>query len=578
MNGKDIFLGLKYVGDDLIEKAEYGQFPAQADKTAAQNKRRSFRKPLLIAAVIALSLLLVGCAVVYALSLKEIKLGEQQTSFDSFSYDPDTGLPIEYLGKQTVTQQALSFAGMKDTPAFKAAQEWFDFKQTYDPDGNIQKSVWGHEPEFPAEYYGYGLYTQEMKDKLDELLEKYALKLQGAKVPFRTSKQLLRAMGMETILNTGSKGTIIINQAEYYENSNLDVIFFLTLPGEEPIENTFCCLYYRQKDCLIGDFATIGANSDCREWNYKTTSGDEVLIVRKPGSDVWVFCDAGTCTATLRLESTRLTDRQVELAADAIDFSLEPKLLDGYENLDDGAVGSGVEIGGYSVKLKSARTDGYSVYIIISVTAPEGVDLNGKSAGALDLDLRLMDTEITGCNGGCGPVDDDDGLANTCDLLLQRNFSTKDGSAAITKDTVANIYFEDIQEHDWRGGNREALISEGVWNFDVTFKDSDFREIELLSEPITAKALVGWKMDGTEVFEELEVTSFKLRSLSIELKSENKNADFFSFTGASSYAVMKDGSRVEIRNKEFVSPIDLNQVDHILLADGTKLMVPAAIQ
>ena len=26
MNGKDIFLGLKYVGDDLIEKAEYDTF------------------------------------------------------------------------------------------------------------------------------------------------------------------------------------------------------------------------------------------------------------------------------------------------------------------------------------------------------------------------------------------------------------------------------------------------------------------------------------------------------------------------------------------------------------------------
>lgn len=65
-------------------------------------------------------------------------------------------------------------------------------------------------------------------------------------------------------------------------------------------------------------------------------------------------------------------------------------------------------------------------------------------------------------------------------------------------------------------------------------------------------------------------------SLSIEVISEDKFADFLSFTGASSYAVMKDGSRVEIMNKKFVKPIDLNQVDHILLADGTKLTVPQA--
>ena len=83
-------------------------------------------------------------------------------------------------------------------------------------------------------------------------------------------------------------------------------------------------------------------------------------------------------------------------------------------------------------------------------------------------------------------------------------------------------------------------------------------------------------MDGADVFEDIEVTSVKLRSLSIEVISEDKFADFLSFTGASSYAVMKDGSRVEIMNKKFMKPIDLNQVDHILLADGTKLTVPQA--
>ena len=29
MNGRDIFRGLQYIGDDLIENAETGQFPAQ---------------------------------------------------------------------------------------------------------------------------------------------------------------------------------------------------------------------------------------------------------------------------------------------------------------------------------------------------------------------------------------------------------------------------------------------------------------------------------------------------------------------------------------------------------------------
>ncbi len=65
MNGKDIFLGLKHIGTDLIQEAEFGSFSTQAEETESKN-RRSFRRPLLIAAIIAMALLLVGCAVVYA--------------------------------------------------------------------------------------------------------------------------------------------------------------------------------------------------------------------------------------------------------------------------------------------------------------------------------------------------------------------------------------------------------------------------------------------------------------------------------------------------------------------------------
>lgn len=85
-------------------------------------------------------------------------------------------------------------------------------------------------------------------------------------------------------------------------------------------------------------------------------------------------------------------------------------------------------------------------------------------------------------------------------------------------------------------------------------------------------------MDGTDVTDVLEtfrVTSVKVRSMSIQLTSNaGENADFFLFYGASSYAVMRDGSRVEILNSEFVEPIDLEKLDYILLADGTKLPAP----
>lgn len=54
MNGKELLLGLSYISPKYIEEAK---------NYSASQKRIRFRKPLLVAAVIALTLLLVGCAV-----------------------------------------------------------------------------------------------------------------------------------------------------------------------------------------------------------------------------------------------------------------------------------------------------------------------------------------------------------------------------------------------------------------------------------------------------------------------------------------------------------------------------------
>lgn len=67
MNGKDIFMGLKYIGDDLVEEAETFDFRLSAHPEEAVH--RPIRRPLLVAALIALMLALVGCAVVYAMIL-----------------------------------------------------------------------------------------------------------------------------------------------------------------------------------------------------------------------------------------------------------------------------------------------------------------------------------------------------------------------------------------------------------------------------------------------------------------------------------------------------------------------------
>lgn len=59
MNGKDLLIGLGNISPKYYDEAEN-------DTIAEVKRHRTFRRPLLMAAIIALLLLLVGCAVVYA--------------------------------------------------------------------------------------------------------------------------------------------------------------------------------------------------------------------------------------------------------------------------------------------------------------------------------------------------------------------------------------------------------------------------------------------------------------------------------------------------------------------------------
>lgn len=595
MNGKDILVGLGYIGDDLIEKSEYSALPANAESTEQDiYKRRWLHRPFLIAAIIALMLLLIGCTVVYVLNLNGIKLGDQSATRDIYEYDPNTGEALTYVGRQSYTQQVLTLAGLNGTAASQAAREWYAFCESYDPDRQIQKSVWGNYPQFPAEYAGYGLYTQEMKDKLDEILAKYDLKLRGERVEFQTSKLLLRALGVENILNPDSGATMHVDHTAYYKNGNLDVYFDITIPdaGNADSQTAHGYLYYRPKDCFIPDTAIL-TDVQWEEWNYETAAGDHVLIIySEDASSAWLFSDMENYTATLRVDIIQMmvaekgnntqsvkfdvmTKAQLEQIADAIDFSLEPKLLENYDALPDYAVQAGQEINGYSIAPVSAFTDGYSYQIILRISAPEDVALT-------DPDDHTARVEAGGgVYGHC--IEDGDGKLNTCHVILSESLRKSecpdDGSYPYPEGNVISIYWEDLYftRYDFeKQENIVKLLTEGAWKFNIPLSNADTREIELLTAPITAKACIGWKMDGTDVLEDREIASIKLRPLGIELTTANEEdgGDFFCFTGQFSYIVMKDGSWVEFTWYAFDNPIDLDQVAYIQLADKTIIPMP----
>lgn len=605
MNGKDIFLGLKYIGADLVEEAEYGSFSPHGSKNAEEKKRPAIRRPLLIAAIIAMMLLLVGCAVVYMLNMENLKLGQVQYTQEIYDYDT-----LEILGEETVTQNVLTLAGLKGSPGYQAAMEWFRFKENYDPNHVIHVELIEQDllPEYPAEYDYYQVYTQEMKDTLDAIFAKYSLKPEGHKLEFRTVRNLCNALGIEKFHTASNDIQISVDGGQARSNGNFNMNLEFVLPeSENGFSSTWGVLKWNRKDCLTEDYITIEDTGDWREWSYITASGREVLIICSPSDwRGWIFCDREDAMLSVMLEVRKdfytqddsgtqvdflyMSDGQLEQIADAIDFSIQPNLVSQADVDNQPGPSAEATQDGYTIELKDVNTDGVLAYITIGVTAPEGVDIvnNPREPGKPYYitpmgygDMKPLQGEMAGGSGGWYPKEDGDGKVNTQDFVVECNYDMADGSNPFTVGTSWQMTIEDLVDSYYDAEKHDTVtnvLAEGDWLFEITIgeEDGDFREIELITQPITAKACVGWKPDGTDVLEETQITSCILRKYSMDIECDLDNASF-SFTGKTVQVIMKDGTAIELLENSHYSalaPIDLDQVDHILLPDGTKLTIP----
>ena len=137
------FLGKLTRHSYVISAEEYRQ-----GKQKAQIKRLSTRKICLIAAVIALTLLLVGCAVVYVLSLNDMKIGEYSVT-EPEHYGPNW----EVIEAKEKTIEVLSVQGYSDSPNQQAVKEFRDYIDSTSGD-NITNT-----------------------EKMQEIAQKYGLKM-----------------------------------------------------------------------------------------------------------------------------------------------------------------------------------------------------------------------------------------------------------------------------------------------------------------------------------------------------------------------------------------------------------------
>ena len=269
MNGKDLFLGLSYISRKYIEEAEKDTvsgnakaFPGKYSSRDSRNRVR-LRRPLLIAAIITLLLVLVGCCAILAMRLQHLTIREESSGVPS-----ETSFNGEAIN-------LISLQGFMGTDSYAAFREWQDFLSTYDPDHSILNA--NNDFQKPEAYFSYSCYSQEMIDKIDEICEKYHLQPLGKPWFFDRGEDVFDAVGIVSVFSEKAQTGLESSSGYCYADGTFDIEGTLELRGHWN-ELVSYGLRSVRKTSFDGVARNIGNVDAYDQWNYTMADGTTVLL------------------------------------------------------------------------------------------------------------------------------------------------------------------------------------------------------------------------------------------------------------------------------------------------------------
>lgn len=320
MTGKDLLTAMSGIDGRYIEEAA----PAAAPKT------RSLRRPLLIAAAIAAALLLVGCGIVYALRLRDMSIGKA-TYTQRFD---DKGKAIDPVEK---SMDIITPYGRSGDAIQQALKEWYEFQESYDPDGALLTDE-PDIPDIPNQYeYTYSCYTQEMVDKVNEIAAKYDLKLLDEWIPFQRyqSDIFLEETGIRSLLRQDSDAQITGMAGMLYPPYNFSMEFNLVTENAGTLMTSYG---YARKDYFPRAFPG-GMDIDAYEqWDHTTPGGTKLLLALSGKGQGEIIAEQENAMIMISIDGNRslshsrypdasevMTKAELESIADQFDYSIQPK-------------------------------------------------------------------------------------------------------------------------------------------------------------------------------------------------------------------------------------------------------------
>lgn len=289
--------------------------------------RRTVHKLLMVAAIAALMVMLLGCAVA-VLSLADLKMGEYKHTWRRYDKESDTIVTTE------IVRDVISLQGVSGTPEFLAAQEWNEYEQDF-RDNRLDEA----DDDFPVpeEYDAYFIYNQEMLDKVKEVCDKYGLKTLGPIAGIQRHEQdiFFEALGISRLTKENAEAAIENGSGYFYANGNFKLEFWFTLTGEEVRwpHDVLISYSYKEKGYLDSVTISVADIETVKQWNYTVADGTDILIIRSDERAI-LLCDRKDAFLSADFDITRedengvvttMTDRDIELVAEVLDFTVKPK-------------------------------------------------------------------------------------------------------------------------------------------------------------------------------------------------------------------------------------------------------------
>ena len=257
------------------------------------------RRVMLIAAIVALMLLLVGCAV-YVWSMKDL-IFSTTSVWEQPAY-------------------RLSLQGFTGSPGYQATKEWFEFLDTYDDDGSLLENALYDDYVEPEAYKPYACYTEEMVNKVDELCRKYGLELMGRYYQ-GTPEELYQAVGISSIfVPEPAKQYQLWQENCYYADGSF------TLWGQVSATQSEFRYWCMRKQSFCNFYITITDIDSYQQWNYTTRNGANLLLAVGPERSL-ILADQPDTFLSVYLYAA-LGQEELEAVAEDFDFTFHSQPAD----------------------------------------------------------------------------------------------------------------------------------------------------------------------------------------------------------------------------------------------------------